>query len=108
MRVEAGASAAKETLVETGTVKEQDLKRLTASEVLDGARALRPRKPGRGRVPHEVEAQRPSVISFRRGLRTVTFVCRYGYIRERIEQAVEAIKKQVEREDARASKGKTA
>jgi hypothetical protein len=100
--------SARETLVETGTVKERDLKGMTASEVMDGARALRPRKQGSGRAPHEVEEGRPSIVSFRKGLRAVTFVCRYGFIRERIEKAVEAVKKQVDAEDVRASKGKTA
>jgi ParB-like chromosome segregation protein Spo0J len=110
--------AARAGLLETGVVREADLAGMSDDDLQRNGRRLG--LIGRRKATehtteflerqavrdHEKRAADPPLLVFRKGQRSITVVCRYGGIRERVEAAIDRVKRQVEAEDARASKGK--
>jgi hypothetical protein len=99
-------------IAETKLLGSAELAAMTDSELAMEARNLKVRKPGSGRKPKKgddlIVGTTPPLLVFRKGKRSVTIVCRNLKIRQRVEQAARIIKDQIEKQDAPASKGKTA
>ena len=108
---------ARARISETKLLGTAELAAMSDNELAMEARNLRdrksgsgiyPRKPGSGRkLDCEILGQ-PPLLVFRKAQRSIMIVCRDIKIRQQVEQAARMIMDRVEKEDAQASKGKTA